>query len=318
MGLASALLRCRNRHLAPGKNSFRINRSSVREAKEFRAPYDALAEQVLADAEANANSDAKADHPRVFIISQHEGGWDYYTLRYCLRPCDSTGWTLAQEGSEEGMLLISLEEWKEQLKEYDYVVIYRLDEPFVEQYGSLFANYTDYSDPVTERTAYIVDHGRDKLVKLGTETEEILEDPLQYKLGQTLLFTGPETAPTQLMASGFSRPEEGFTWSNGMETVITLKPDVSEGTDLVATLTYRHVNGFQWCEIEAGNQWVFGDELPEGPNELTFTIPASAIDEDGILTIRFHFPNACEPGNGDIRQLAVAFESLKIEAKRVE
>lgn len=272
----------------------------------------------IADAEANEESDQKTERPRTFIISQHNGDWDYYTLRYCLRPCVSTGWTLATEGSEEGLIPMTPEEWKEQLREYDYVVIYRTDEPFTEQYGSLFAYYADYSDPVSPKTAYKVDHEQEKLVKLGAKPEEIIEDPKKNRPGQTLWFTVPETTPKQLMTSGFSSPENGFIWSEGTETAITLKPDIPEGTDLTATFTYVFVNGFQWCEIEAGNQWVFGDELPESPKEITFRIPASATDENGILMLRFRFPNACEPGNGDARQLAVAFESLMIQANPTE
>lgn len=137
-----------------------LNRDSIKEAKAFRTPYDALARQVLADAE--------IAHPRTFILTQHDSGLDYYAMRYCLRPCYSTGWTVAQENTgEEGLLVCTPEEWKEQLGDFDYLVLLNPDEPFKEQYVSLFAGYTDWSDPISGQTIYTVDHERKKLVKLG-------------------------------------------------------------------------------------------------------------------------------------------------------
>ncbi len=72
-------------------------------------------------------------------------------------------------------------------------------------------------------------------------------------------------------------------------------------------------NGGQWCSIEAGDELVFDDLLPEGRNTISFDIPATAVSEDGRLEIRFLFPDACEPGNGDGRRLAAAFEQLRIQ-----
>ena len=282
-----------------------LDRSSVEEEKAFRAPYDRLAEQVLAD--------SNTEHPKVYIVSQHDGGWDYYTLRYCLRPCVSAGWTLAQEGSEEGLVVRSPEEWGEELRDYDYVVLYRADKTLMEQYGGLFAGYADGSAPVQNQTAYRVNHERGQMVKLGANPEDILDDLLLYEPGQVLDFSMPDKVPVHMMKSGFSAPEAGFTWSDGAETVVALKPDVPAGTDLTAVWTYAMTNGTQQCDIEAGEQWLYSDELQNGPQEVRFGIPASAVDEDGILRLRFSFPNACEPGNGDQRLLAVAFESLVLE-----
>ena len=124
-----------------------LTRSSVAEEKRFRAPYDRLAEQVKQDME--------YDHPaRVFIISQGDGGWDYYTLRYTLRPCTSAGWHLTEEGAGEGYVRLTPEQWREELKaKYDYVIIYRLTDEFTETYGDCF------KDPVRERAVYYVDDG---------------------------------------------------------------------------------------------------------------------------------------------------------------
>ena len=109
-----------------------VNRSSVAVARQFRAPYDTLAEQVHAET---------GDRPaKVYIISQTDDGWDYYVLRYALKPCVAAGWRVFMEGEiPEGGHLKTSEEWTEELKDYDYVIIYRTDDVFRETYGKCFA-----------------------------------------------------------------------------------------------------------------------------------------------------------------------------------
>ena len=125
-----------------------LSRSSVAGAQQFRAPYDALANEVL--------TDTGGQPARVWIISQGDGGTDYYTLRYCLRPCETAGWHLKDEGGPaEGHRILTAEEWQAQLKDaYDYVLIYKLDETFPYAYISCFADETP--DSIREQAVYKV------------------------------------------------------------------------------------------------------------------------------------------------------------------
>ena len=122
-----------------------VSRSSVAEARQFRAPYDALAERVNAET---------GDRPaKVYIISQTDDGWDYYVLRYALKPCVAAGWRLFTEGGiPEGGHLKTPEEWTEELKDYDYVIVYQADDVFRETYGKCFAPGTE----IQERRVYRV------------------------------------------------------------------------------------------------------------------------------------------------------------------
>ena len=124
-----------------------VSRSSVAEARQFRAPYDALAERVNAET---------GDRPaKVYIISQTDDGWDYYVLRYALKPCVAAGWRLFTEGEiPEGGHLKTAEEWTEELKDYDYIIVYRADDVFRETYGKCFAGG---AEAIQEQRIYKMD-----------------------------------------------------------------------------------------------------------------------------------------------------------------
>ena len=124
-----------------------VSRSSVAEAQQFRTHYDALAEEIHAET---------GDHPaKVYIISQTDDGWDYYTLRFALKPCIAAGWRLFTEGEiPEGGHLKTPEEWTEELKDYDYVIIYRADDVFRETYGKCFAGG---AEAIQEQRIYKMD-----------------------------------------------------------------------------------------------------------------------------------------------------------------
>lgn len=281
-----------------------ITRSSVGESQETRAPYDKLAAEVLADAE--------MEHPWVYIVAQHDSGWCYYMTRYCLRPAYSTGWTLMDGGGGEGVQNRTAETWMEELKDYDYVAIVNTDSEFVETYGTLFAGYRDGTPAISVLTVYRVDHAKQKLIRADHTGEDILEDPLDYVPGTEIRFDNPETIPWAYMVSGFSVPEKGFIWSDGEETVIRLRPVDAVDTDFEADWTNAGVIGIQPCEIYAGEEQLYFDILDGNTRSVHLYIPRSALDEDGILEIRFVFPDADVPENGDPRVLAVAFKSLRI------
>ena len=134
--------------IIPAGTAFGIaSRSSVVEAKQFRAPYDALAEQIHAET---------GDQPaKIYIISQTDDGWDYYVLRYVLKPCQVSGWRIfTKDLQPEGGKITTPEEWTEELKDYDYVIVYRADDVFRGSYGKCFEPGTE----IRNQSIYKVNH----------------------------------------------------------------------------------------------------------------------------------------------------------------
>jgi len=104
-----------------------LNRNSIGTSIAIRQPYEYVARHVL-DLAQNA---AK----KVYIISEEPLGFDYYVLNYSMKPCITHGsdWSANPEKQQS-------EEWKNEIKEYDYVVLYELSEGFADHYGILFEN----------------------------------------------------------------------------------------------------------------------------------------------------------------------------------
>ena len=146
-------------------------------------------------------------------------------------------------------------------------------------------------------------------------THIALTGPLSYTLGETISFYSHTPVFRKYLPEGFSATEDGYTWTNGTESALTLVPNVKEPCDLSCYWTWRMTLGMQYCQIFA-NDTLLGDiELYPGENELSFYIPAYAYEDTGTLTLRFLFPSAHEPNATDHRLLAVAFESLVLEAE---
>ena len=135
----------------------------------------------------------------------------------------------------------------------------------------------------------------------------------EYVPGEVIYFGNRDVIPRAYIVSGLSSPESGFTWSSGKETVISLTPDAEEGTEFEGTLTWAMLLGNQSCLVTAGDNLVYCDTLPADSQEIHFPIPADSLDEYGRLVLRFTFPDAWSPGNGDSRILAVAFRELRID-----
>ena len=140
-----------------------------------------------------------------------------------------------------------------------------------------------------------------------------LYDPLYCVPGTTLLFHGTYPSFRKYQPAGFSVTEENFTWSADTEVSLTLRPAVYEPLDLTFTWTWNRTLGEQSCTIYANDTYICSDYLDGSVSEMSFVVPAEAYAETGYLTLRFLFPDAREPGTGDPRLLAVAFESLTLE-----
>lgn len=83
---------------------------------------------------------------RIYFISTDDKGFDYWVSRYEITPKKMNlnyGWSIGNKYNEEDIWTIfkTTEEWKQELfKDYDYVYLFDIDEPFIQQYGELFSN----------------------------------------------------------------------------------------------------------------------------------------------------------------------------------
>ena len=139
-----------------------LNREGVADQHYVQGRYDDLVQamQELADGE----------EKHVWIISQQSKGSDFWPIRYGIRPCNgeiNVGFSISAITKElypgdMWTILIGTEEWKEKLKDYDYVLIYRADDSFRESYSTLFANPEDIAD----ETIFAVNHETDLMERV--------------------------------------------------------------------------------------------------------------------------------------------------------
>ena len=138
-------------------------------------------------------------------------------------------------------------------------------------------------------------------------------DHLSCFLEEPILFRGENPNCVYYDLTGFSSPEPDYTWTDGAESSLTLRPRVPEPVQLLVTWECVAANGYQLCSVLANDTPVGDFELTGGSCALSFIVPAETYADTGLLTLTFLFPDAREPGNGDSRLLAVAFGSLTVE-----
>ena len=113
---------------------------------------------------------ADGEEKHVWIIAQKTDGYEYWPIRYGIRPCNAelnVGWSIAANtnqlfSGDEWTVQIPTEEWKEKLKDYDYVLIYRANDSFREDYGTLF----ETPEEIEDQSIFAVDHEKDLLVRV--------------------------------------------------------------------------------------------------------------------------------------------------------
>ena len=137
-----------------------------------------------------------------------------------------------------------------------------------------------------------------------------LLDPMLCPVGVPITFFQPDPSARDYQPTGFSVTEARFTWSLDNESTLTLKPQ-GDAAPLTVSWKVAQTIGEQSCQVYAGETLLWEGVLA-GPGEITFTLPAEARNEDGTVTLRFLFPDAAQPGNGDPRVLAAAFESITL------
>ena len=110
-----------------------LDRSSVTETGYIQGRVAPVVDSML--------SLAGGEEKDVWIVSQEADGFDYWMIRYGIRPCNgalNVGWSLTSSpealyAGDRWTVQISAENWQEQLKEFDYVLIYRINKTFREE-----------------------------------------------------------------------------------------------------------------------------------------------------------------------------------------
>lgn len=142
--------------LQPGgiKDNY-LKRGIVHKSLEIRAEYDLFANDIK----------NIGDNSRVYIISYGDNGFDYWVLKFLLRPAQTNynfQWSVCPENPTEYDRVISYEDLKVELfTEYDYVAVFKANDVLNLYYGDLFENGT-----AEEKTLYYVDNECLKLVKV--------------------------------------------------------------------------------------------------------------------------------------------------------
>ena len=139
-----------------------VDRSSVDNTSYTQAKVASVVQPMLELAD--------GQEKKVWIISQGSDGFDYWPIRYGIRPCEgalNVGWSLTTSSEklyagDSWTVQLSAEDWREKLKDFDYVLIYRVNDTFRMDYASLF----EHPEELDNSQIYTVDHERDLLVRV--------------------------------------------------------------------------------------------------------------------------------------------------------
>ncbi|NLC96397.1 MAG: hypothetical protein GX675_02375 [Erysipelotrichaceae bacterium] len=121
-----------------------IHRDNVQQSIAIRYPYVEIVEK------ANTLIDKK--HSKIYVISQEDKGLDLLVLKYNLRPAqiNDKEWSIGVPFYEGDIWTSDLnaKKWQNTLltENYDYVLIYRLNDYFVENYKYNFKNTKDIGE----------------------------------------------------------------------------------------------------------------------------------------------------------------------------
>lgn len=137
-----------------------VHRDNVKESVAVRAQYEALSEKI---------NDVCSGHSTIYYISQETQGYDFWVIRYNVRPniIPNRGcyeWSIGEGPFYDGDIWTAIrtpEQWQADLvQNYDYVALYRLNDYFYEHYSVLF------EDPaqIMENAVYLVDKDTGLLV----------------------------------------------------------------------------------------------------------------------------------------------------------
>ena len=143
-----------------------LNRESIGDQYYVLGRFDTFVREM--------NEIAGGEEKHVWIIAQESDGSEFWPLRYGIRPANgeiNVGFSISDHTKslypgDIWTLIIPAEEWREKLKDYDYVMIGQADDTFREDYAALFENPADIAD----RTIFAVNHNTNLLERItGTE-----------------------------------------------------------------------------------------------------------------------------------------------------
>ena len=127
--------------------------SPVQKLSEFFASPNAYSSQVRAQFEPvleQARAAGIEPGDKVWIIAQHTTGFEYWVLRYELmeNETNSDSWSLGTKADENDVWTVekSAPEWGDDLKDFDYVLVYRATESLVNDFSELFADPSELQD----------------------------------------------------------------------------------------------------------------------------------------------------------------------------
>jgi len=142
----------------------------------------------------------------------------------------------------------------------------------------------------------------------------------EYALGDVLRF-GHGGNAGRYLDGGWSEPAESFRWAVGRKAQMRLHVGESAAPAHVevslfpllvpARVACQRLVIILPAETSPATITLSASE----PTSAVFALPPNAV-VDGVLTLQFHFPDACSPANlglsGDVRLLSIAFLSLTI------
>ncbi len=114
---------------------------------------------------------------RVYIVSQNDDGTRYNTLRYALCPrtvnSGTTFWLRDPQGKQNAWTYaVTPRQWQEQLKEYDYVLVYQADD----YAQTAIAQAVTADGVINANTLYRVDQDTGLLQAVGALAEANTEE----------------------------------------------------------------------------------------------------------------------------------------------
>ena len=136
-----------------------LNRESVSDQYYVQGRFDTFVREM--------NEITGGEEKHVWIITQESVGTEFWPLRYGIRPANgeiNVGFSISDHTKslypgDIWTIVIPAEEWREKLKDYDYVMIWQADDVFREDYEALFASPAD----IANRSIFAVNHETDLL-----------------------------------------------------------------------------------------------------------------------------------------------------------
>ena len=150
----------------------------------------------------------------------------------------------------------------------------------------------------------------------------VTKAPPLYYLGTILHFSGPYENASLYFQSGLFAAEPEHTWSIGYESIFTARLNKSVHSDLGLHIVFDvfwYPDGYQTIRLYAGYSLIYEKVFYHTGywQNAIFRIPNEAISNDGILELRFVYPNAVSPYSInpaylDQRVLAIGFREMTI------